>query len=331
MLTGILTAGIILGGITVGAVYFSKKSEQLKLSKENIPPRLGILAGVPVDSLLNRLDSALDDGYISQVKQRFLKENPKLTEDEFEWRLFELKRYFLLTTILKKAPMFSEEVDEIWHQMILFTQKYQTFSEQFLGSMIHHTPNTSQKPEPQERAFFDWVFSQLFTITEFSWKKWGNFFRYPLDTAILKDFNSHSKEFLMDKYFKITKENYEIVEYLVIQMKQQLLEAEKMQQTDIKGSFKKQETFGEMTQLSLVMVFFSYYYFDDYWTYAKVYAAAEASKYTSGCSTAVFCGFASNDNGDKGGHGDGDHGGSHCSSCSGGSSCSSCGGGCGSS
>lgn len=331
MLTGILAAGIILGGITVGAVYFSKKNDQLKLSKENIPPRLGILAGVPVDSLLNRLDSALDGGYISQVKQRFLKENPKLTEDEFEWRLFELKRYFLLTNILKKAPMFSEEVDEIWHQMILFTQKYQTFSEQFLGSMIHHTPNTSQKPEPQERAFFDWVFSQLFTITEFSWKKWGSFFRYPIDTAILKDFNAHSKEWLMEKYFKITKENYEIVEYLVIQMKQQLLEAEKMQQTDIKGSFKKQETFGEMTQLSLVMVFFSYYYFDDYWTYAKVYAAAEASKYTSGCSTAVFCGFASNDNGDKGGHGEGDHGGSHCSSCSGGSSCSSCGGGCGSS
>jgi hypothetical protein len=39
--------------------------------------------------------------------------------------------------------MFSEEVDEIWHDMLLFTQKYQVFSEQFLGTMLHHTPNTN--------------------------------------------------------------------------------------------------------------------------------------------------------------------------------------------
>jgi hypothetical protein len=330
MITGIIAAGVLLGGITVGAVYFSKKNDLAKLSKENIPPRLGVLPDVPVNSVINRLDASLDNEFVSQVKQRFLQENPKVTEDEFEWRLFELKRYFLLTNILKQAPMFSEEVDEIWHQMILFTKKYQVFSEQFLGKMIHHTPNTNPKPEPQERAFFDWVFSQLFTVTEYSWKTWGSFFRYPLDTAILKDFNINSKEWLMEKYFKVTEENKEIVEYLVNQMKQQLHEAEKM---DKKGSFKKQETFGEMTQLSLVMVFCSYYYSDDYWTHAKVYAAANASKYTSGCSTAVFCGYASNDNGDNGGHGDGNHGGSHCSSCSsgGGSSCSSCGGGCGSS
>nr|WP_263324538.1 hypothetical protein [Neobacillus sp. Marseille-Q6967] len=329
MIVGILAAGIILGGLTAGAVYFSKKNDQSKLKKENIPQRLGILNDVPLDSLLTKLNTALDDGYINQVKQRLLEENPKLTEDEFEWRLFELKRYFLLTNILKKAPMFSEKVDEVWHGMILFTQKYQTFSKRYLGKMIHHTPNTSQRPEPQERAFFDWVFSQLFTITEFSWKTWGSFFRHPLDTVILNDFREQPKAWLMEKYFKVTEENFEIVEYLVIQMKQQLLEAERMQQKDKKGSFKKQETFGEMTQLSMMMVFFSYYYFDDYWTYAKAYAGAEASKYTSGCSTAVFCGFASDgDGGGKGGHGHGDHGGSHCSS---GSTCSSCGSGCGSS
>ncbi len=66
--------------------------------------------------------------------------------------------------------MFSEEVDEVWHDMLLFTQKYQRFSEKFLGRMLHHTPNAKHDPAPQERAFFDWIFSQMFEITQFSWK-----------------------------------------------------------------------------------------------------------------------------------------------------------------
>ncbi len=37
--------------------------------------------------------------------------------------------------------MLSEDVDEIWHDMILFTKEYQRFSEKFLGKMLHHIPN----------------------------------------------------------------------------------------------------------------------------------------------------------------------------------------------
>ncbi|KKI90136.1 hypothetical protein WQ54_23875 [Bacillus sp. SA1-12] len=108
-------------------------------------------------------------------------------------------------------------------------------------------------------------------------------------------------------------------------MKQQIIETENIYQVDKKGSFTKQKTYGDMTSLSLVMVFFSFYYFDDYWEYAKVYAFTQAAKYTSGCSNAVFCGSASSDrSGDGHGDGSGDGGGDS----GGGSSCSSCGGGC---
>jgi hypothetical protein len=322
MIVGILTAGALLGGGAAGVLYLVKKKRP-RLVSENIPECLGILEQVPMEGLLNQLETALDPGFIQQVKKRYLKENPKKTEDEFEWCWFELKRYFLLTSLLRKAPMFSEEVDEIWHQMILFTQKYQTFSEQFLGSMLHHTPNTTLKPEAQERAFFDWVFSQLFSITEFSWKTWGDFFKHPISNRILKEFKEQSSEWLMNKYFKVTKENEATVEYLVIQMKKQLAEVDLIQQENKKGTFPKQQTFGEMRQLSLMMVFFSYYHFDDYWTHAKVYAMANVSKYTSGCSTAVFCGHASHSH-------DSNHGGLEDQGSGGdsGSSCSSCGGGC---
>ncbi|PLS03088.1 hypothetical protein [Neobacillus cucumis] len=324
MIGGIIIAGIMLAGLAAGVITLVVKN-QPKLSKENIPSRLGILDHVPFEPVLNKLNASLDEDYIQQVKGRFLQENPKLTEHDFEWWLFELKRYFLLSNILKITPMFSKEVDEVWHTMILFTQKYQIFSERFLGQMLHHTPNIHPEPAPQERAFFDWAFSQLFQVTKFSWKTWGSFFKYPVDTKLLKEFNESSIEALKEKYFKVNEDNKELIEYLVSKMKKQLSEAEVMYQVDKKGRFTRISTYGEMTSLSLVMVFFSYYYFDEYWNYAKLYAFANPGHYTSGCTTAVFCGSSSTDHH----HGDGGSSHSSCSSSSCSSSnCSSCGSGC---
>jgi hypothetical protein len=334
---GVVMGALVLAGIVTGVAVSASKG-QSKLKKENIPEQLGVLTDVPVTPLQEKLDSALNTEYIEQVKYRFLQEYPKRTEDEFEWRMFELKRYFLLSNMLKETPMFSAEVDEVWHTMLLFTQKYQTFSDRFVGRMLHHTPNTNPTPAPQERAFFDWVFSHLFSITEYSWKSWGSFFKYPLDQQILQEFREESNDWLINRYFKVNDENRGTVEYLVMRMKQHVNEVEMMYQVDEKGQFTKQRHYGEMTNLGLAMVFYSSFYFDDYWTYASEYTYAKAANYTSGCSTATFCGTASYDH-DKGGggHHDGGHGGHHggghdggssCSSCSGGSSCSSCGSGC---
>ncbi|MCM3726448.1 hypothetical protein M3226_12195 [Neobacillus cucumis] len=319
MTGGIIIAGLILIGLTAGVTKLVKNRSPALL-KRNIPPRLGILDHIPMEPLIDKLNNSLDDDYVHQVKERFLQENPKLTEDEFEWRLFELKRYFLLSNLLKTTPMFSQEVDEVWHTMILFTQKYQIFSERFLGEMLHHTPNINPKPAPQERAFFDWTFSQLFQITKYSWKSWGSFFNHPVDVQILREFKESPSETLKEKYFRVNEDNKELIEYLVSMMKKQLSEAEKMYYVDKKGKFTRLQTYGEMTSLSMVMIFFSYYYFDEYWNYAKLYAFANPGHYTSGCTTAVFCGTSSSDQ-----SGDGGDSGSGHSSCS---SCSSCGSGC---
>ncbi|WP_066306975.1 hypothetical protein [Bacillus sp. FJAT-29814] len=316
-----MTAAIILivAGIIIGVILIAKNRPKLK--KENIPANLGVLSNVPLKPLIDQLNSALSDDYIRMVKMRYLEDYPKRSEDEFEWLLFELKRYFIMANLLKKAPMFSDSVDEIWHEMILFTRNYERFSEKFLGKMLHHTPNTTPEPAPQERAFFDWVFSQLFEVTQFSWNTWGDFFKYPLASEVLKDFKEKSDEELIKTYFRQTDGNRELLEYLICRMKEQLGVSEKMYRANPRGSFLKQRRYGDMTALSFMMVFFSYYYFDEYWQYAKVYAFAEAAKYTSGCSSAVFCGSASSDDSNSGGGG-GDHGGSSCSSCS------SCGNGC---
>ncbi|PLR94116.1 hypothetical protein [Bacillus sp. T33-2] len=309
-----VAAGVAI--IMAVSFFTGNKSKNSKLIKENIPRNLGILNGVPLAHLSGKLDAAFGEEYVSKVRSRYLKQHPEITEDEFEWRLFELKRYFLLNSLLKSTPMFSEEVDDIWHEMLMFTEDYQRFSEKYIGTMLHHTPNLDSEPVPQERAFFDWVFSQLFEITEYSWKAWGGFFRYPLDQKVLQDFKNLNTDGLLHKYFKVKDESKELAVYLIMKMKKQINESQAINTENERGHFSRPATYGDLTSLSLVMVFFSYYYFDDYWAYVNKYAFANQFHSTSGCSSASFCG-----SGSQGSDGKGD------SSCSSGS-CSSCGGGC---
>ncbi|MCM3575205.1 hypothetical protein M3172_18570 [Mesobacillus subterraneus] len=213
--------------------------------------------------------------------------------------------------------MFSSEVDEVWHEMLMFTKQYESFSQKYLGRMLHHTPNLALEPAPQQRAFFDWVFAQLFEITEYTWQAWGDFFHYPMDQQLLQKISSLSDDELKQQFFRITEDNLELVDYLTKQLRSQLRKAQEIYSVDRKGTFERPGLFGDLSGLSLVMVFYSYYYFDEYWDYAQAYAYSHQAHGTSGCS-AVFCG--STDMNDS--HNDG--GGHSCSS----SSCSSCGGGC---
>ncbi|MBS8264075.1 hypothetical protein DYI25_06470 [Mesobacillus boroniphilus] len=304
-------------GILFAIAYFSGNGSKKKvLLKESIPDRLGLLEVVPASAILNKLENALPYEYINQVKLRFLSDHPEVSDDEFEWRLFELKRYFFLNSVMKNTPMFSSKVDEVWHEMLMFTKQYESFSEKYLGKMLHHTPNLEPEPAPQQRAFFDWVFAQLFDITEYTWQAWGDFFHYPMDVEVLQRIESLSDVELKKQFFNVNEENQELVNYLITKLRSQLRKAQDIYTMDRKGSFGRPALFGDLSGLSLVMVFYSYYYFDEYWDYTQVYAYSNQAHGTSGCS-AVFCGSGgiNDSHNDGGGH-----------SCS--SSCSSCGGGC---
>ena len=304
-------------GILFAIAYFSGNGSKKKiLLKENIPDHLGLLEDVPAFSTLEKLENSLPYEYINQVKLRFLSDHPQVSDDEFEWRLFELKRYFFLNSFLKSTPMFSSKVDEVWHEMLMFTKQYESFSEGYLGKMLHHTPNLDPEPAPQQRALFDWVFAQLFEITEYSWQAWGDFFHYPMDRQILQKIDSLSDDEMKQQFFNVNEENRELVNYLISRLRTQLREAQEIYNRDKKGSFERPGLFGDLSGLSLVMVFYSYYYFDEYWDYVQPYAYSNQAHGTSGCS-AVFCGSG----GTHDSHNDG--GGHSCSS-----SCSSCGGGC---
>jgi hypothetical protein len=323
--------GIFLATAAGAAILFSivwvtqKEKKKRVLLKENIPENLGLLQGVPAEKVKLKLEQSLSYEYLNQVKLRYLSEHPQITEDEFEWRAFELKRYYLLNSILKNTPMFSADVDEVWHEMIMFTKQYEAFSDKYLGRMLHHTPNLNPEPAPQERALFDWIFAQLFEITEYTWKAWGGFFQYPLDQDLLKNMKSLSEDEIRQRYFAVNENNQELISYLIQTLKRQLRESEKMYSMHQKGKFDRPGRYGDLSPLTMVMVFYSYFYFDEYWMYAKEYAYAQQAQGTSGCS-AVFCGSGGiHDSND----GKGCSSGNNCSghSCSS-SSCSSCGGGC---
>lgn len=59
----------------------------------------------------------------------------------------EFRKYMALVALgHTELGMHSSEVDEIWHNFILFTREYEEFCHRICGHMIHHRPNTSRRP-----------------------------------------------------------------------------------------------------------------------------------------------------------------------------------------
>ncbi|WP_409345649.1 hypothetical protein [Paenibacillus sp. MBLB4367] len=167
----------------------------------SLPLTLGIRPHIPLDDLERRLNKALSPAFQEKLKMRHLQARPGMSDAEYEWKLFELKRYFVMCAVMRNVPMFSAAVDDIWHDMLMFTREYQRFCDEWIGTTIHHAPHTNVQPMPGERAWFDWVYSQLFEPTPFSGSIWNAFFRNPLPKPLLEQLRHDSREQLMDKLF----------------------------------------------------------------------------------------------------------------------------------
>lgn len=81
------------------------------------------------------------------LEEKLFKSGKFSSKEEYDIAFLELKKYFLLNEITGLSlSMTSTQVDEVWHQFILFTKQYHTFCEKFFGDYIHHVPNTSFTP-----------------------------------------------------------------------------------------------------------------------------------------------------------------------------------------
>ncbi len=311
--------GFIIIGlfILLGSTLFSSGKKK-SLRNDPIPEQLGVEVeeGLPI---VAKLDQSLPNFYTDNVKNRVLQNHPKWKEHEFDWGMFELKRYFLMNSLLKTVPMFSHHVDEIWHEMLMFTRDYEKFSKHFYNDTLHHTPNLDSTPIPGERAFFDWVYISLFDVTTNSRAIWGRFLQNPIKREILDDFRLLSEDELLSKYFRKNEDWLEVKRYLIRKMKNEIHEAE-MQNTGSKNFDPHASTSNAHLYFLAAgaAVYYSIYEEDQFHEQMSEVVPEEYQKGTIYGGGSSCSGFAcSSDSNDSGGGGD-----------SGGSSCSSCGGGC---
>jgi hypothetical protein len=87
--------------------------------------------------------------------------------------VIEFKKYVALLVLGHKSlGMHSYEVDEIWHNFIMFTREYGEFCQRTAGQMIHHRPNTSRRPQlpPTSVPTFEEVYRTFFGPPPSIWR-----------------------------------------------------------------------------------------------------------------------------------------------------------------
>lgn len=286
--------------------------------------------------LINRLVWSYSREYVDRVKRRMM-ENRGIREMEWNNRWFELKRFFLMTALMKQVPMYSREVDQVWHEMLMFTRAYEQFSKRFLGEYLHHEPHDAAGAAAGRtmRGWFDLLYCWLFQPTPYSVLTWGAFFRQPIPTEILRDFEGEVSEEVLERYFRWSAGDV-VVRRIVFRLAEQIREGIRFVRAFVEEHGRDEDAFivrlfnqveDPVLRVMYGVLFYSLYDVPRFdvsrivkWEensrnrWSKKAAAAGGT--TTSCTT--FFGCSSSGMGEGGNHcGDG---GSHCSS-------SSCGGG----
>jgi hypothetical protein len=290
---------LLLLAVVIWFILFLRKKLSFKFGLS--PKSLEIKSIKGLKKLNDDLEQSISKSYMENVEERVRKEN-KLKENEYKWRLLDLKRYFILTSLLKESPMFSKKVDELWHQMLMFTREYDDFSKKYLGTILHHSPKINVLPDPDLRGFFDWVYAELFLIRKENIHLYEGFFRYPVHPNIIDEFKNLPENELIDIYFKIDTKYITTVLSLISSMKKTANKVKDYEKSTIREKMKKSKSQEKYNTMLVPFLSVSYFHYDEFASYMKI-----SSNSSSSCTS---CGSASS-----------------CSSCSSGSSCSSCGGG----
>lgn len=304
-----------------------------------LPIALGVPYGHPARKAAERLEASLGLDLESRVKDRVLKEYPKMTDKEWNWTWFELKRYFLMCGVLRGVPMYSGQVDAVWHEMLMFTREYEQFSTRFCGEMIHHAPHAAgEQPPADQRAWFDWVYGELFTAAPASGRLWGGFFRTGMSESRLRELEERSESALREQWFNMKaaaryNDLSETVDYLIHRAKSQLLSAKNNNSLDGEDnrsnrSFGYDPVLGATGMLSGLLIYHSISNPDEFaMQMNQAQTEAERKAYGSEGSTAGCSGYFDDGRDDSGGHDGGSGGDSSCGSGGSDGGGSSCGGG----
>lgn len=218
----------------------SDKRELLLLGKDDFLKKqkaleLDFVKGT--ESSIQKRAQELEDAYPLDfqvnIYNRMLKET-KYSQEFILQLMFEQKRFLLMASILKKVPMFSKAVDEVWHQQLMFTNQYKEFTEKFAGQFIHHAPNVDSIDGADDKFLFDMMYKKMFIEKSFSAASWGSPFyaTMPSDDFIAEWRDADTAQ-LEDRYFFRRKETHRLVQSLIQGIKNDIQSAEN------KGKFER--------------------------------------------------------------------------------------------
>ncbi|WP_428330328.1 glycine-rich domain-containing protein [Mucilaginibacter sp.] len=80
----------------------------------------------------------INDLDLTQIAARLVRKN-RWTQKRVEVAIMEYRK-FLYIAILRGAVEPSKDIDEVWHNHILYTEKYAKDCAHIAGRLIHHTP-----------------------------------------------------------------------------------------------------------------------------------------------------------------------------------------------
>jgi len=103
---------------------------------------LGHLDGLNLTGKQKDLLYDLDNFEAPYLEERLLSDGKLKNSEEYREVFIEFKKYVALNKISgkKMMTMLSDQVDEVWHQFILFTPQYHEFCNETLGEYFHHQP-----------------------------------------------------------------------------------------------------------------------------------------------------------------------------------------------
>jgi len=109
---------------------------------------LGVKQGVALSEGTRRVLDNIEKYPLPYVEKRLI-ESGRLKEKVVAGAMREFKRFVALT-FLCRPPLAipNSTVDEVWHQLILFTPQYAQFCRYTVGKFINHLPNTPETPVP---------------------------------------------------------------------------------------------------------------------------------------------------------------------------------------
>ena len=78
----------------------------------------------------------------------------KISVQESEYQFECLKEFLLQCSLSSKPIQPSKQIDEMWHEFILFTRDYYYFCKNYLGQFVHHVPKMPATNSKTKRLEF---------------------------------------------------------------------------------------------------------------------------------------------------------------------------------